>query len=287
MASTCSAAIAPCSETLGAPGSRPVASALATRINVNSPPATPFPLGDTDADGRADVALVTGDPRRVGPDYEASMAWIVRGRAGSAVVRLVDTRRTLTPRVLVGGRAAGWAFRPDVPCGCTFSRLGAAGDVNGDGRADLLVPEVAQETTFTDLLDVVHGQRRSRVQLGIGAGLRGTRIAGTGAPRGATGVGDVTGDGFGDVVAAGPDGSGLVLVEGRRLGVTTPALRPFVLTGPRRVSDLTPAGDVDGDGRTDLLVRFDGSTSAAIVYGQVPPAVVNLAATGTAATPIP
>lgn len=249
-------------------------------------PATPWPVGDVDADGLADMAFVTDDPRRVSIDYAASMAWVVYGRAGGATVRFTNTRRSVRPSVRVRGRAAGFAFRPDIPCGCTFESIGQAGDVNGDGRADVLVPERSQEVNTVDLLDVVFGQRRSRVQVGIGAGLRGLRIPGAAASRGATSIGDLTGDGYSDVLAPAATGGGLAVAPGRRLGVVTPVFQPWVATGTSKVSSASPAGDVDGDGRGDLLLLLDGSTRAAVVYGQAALAAVDLAAPAGRATPI-
>lgn len=249
-------------------------------------PATPWPVGDVDGDGLADLALLTDDPRRVSIDDVASMAWVVYGRAGGATVRFANARRSLRPTVTVNGRPAGFAFRPDVPCGCTFTAIRQAGDVNGDGRADVLVPEVSQETTFGDLLDIVFGQRRARVQVGLGAGLRGIRVPGASATFAASSIGDLTGDGFSDVIARGVGGTGLVVAPGRRLGVVTPVLQPWVATGSRKVDAATPAGDVDGDGRGDLLVQLDGAAAAAVVYGQASLAAVDLAAPAGRATPI-
>ena len=130
---------------------------------------------------------------------------------------------------------------------------------------------------------MIFGQQRTRQQRGSGAGLRGIRIA-TGSRLVATSIGDLTGDGRSDVIASDPAKRNVVVYPGRRLGVVTPVASQWTFAGDAVIVEMLPAGDVDGDGRQDLLVRLDGSVTAAIVYGQPTLAAVNLAAPGSSAT---
>ena len=91
-------------------------------------------------------------------------------------------------------------------------------------------------------------------------------------------VGDVNGDGFADVITgAGAGGFGHVKVfDGRRLGRTNALLMSFdAYPGSFRGGIFVAAGDVNGDGRADIIVApdagakphvkvFDGSNGAII-----------------------
>ena len=135
-------------------------------------------------------------------------------------------------------------------------RVVAAGDIDGDGRSDIVV------VTFTD------GARR-RVDVAVFAG--GPDL-GRRAPRSfrwdepvregvarrgpALAIADVDGDGYDDIVVLPPwpRSDGRIVVGGDR------ALR-FAAERLRNPDELRPAthleslGDVNGDGRDDLLVR--------------------------------
>ena len=138
----------------------------------------------------------------------------------------------------------------------------AAGDVNGDGYADLIAGAADGSTTVI----VFSGADLSVLQTltpfpGFTGGIW-------------VAAGDVTGDGFADVITgAGPGGGPAVEVFDGRTGV--PTLNFFAyepsFTGGVRVA----AGDVSGDGRADVItgpgpgrapnVRvFDGTTAGLI-----------------------
>jgi hypothetical protein len=137
-----------------------------------------------------------------------------------------------------------------------------AGDVNGDGYADLIVGA----PTALSLVG------RAYVFLGGAAGLATTPAAAWTSPDGrgsnfglvVAGAGDVNGDGFADVLVAAP---GAMTATGRvylYLGGAAglPAAATAVLTGPDgTLSDfggaVACAGDVNGDGYADVAVGAD------------------------------
>jgi len=179
---------------------------------------------------------------------------------------------------------------PSVPSlvleGGEYDRFGysvaGAGDVNGDGYADLVVG--AAEATvggrsIAGLVRVFHGGRMGVVVTpnivleGDAAGDRfGSAVAG---------AGDVNGDGYSDLVVgapgASPDGrseAGIVSVFlGGPVGMATMpvAMIDEAAAGDRFGSAVASAGDVNGDGHADVVVgaftaspggrRFAGSAS--------------------------
>lgn len=181
-------------------------------------------VGDVNGDGRIDVAFAPG---------------------------------TLGERALVffGDGACGWrpetvgAVRPRA-----YVTAVAVGDVDADGRADLVVGY----TAFAG--DVVsHGVDLLRLA-GTGEWRR-TALARTqGQGRvAAVAVGDLDADGRLDAAAIGPEGQLMVFVGDGRGGFTREEAAPAAAGGCTG-SALT-IGDVDGDGRGDLVAAFSRERS--------------------------
>ncbi len=180
--------------------------------------------------------------------------------------------------------------------GQTGARFGAAVssvDVNGDDFSDLIVGEPFYDGPLAD-------EGRVLVYLGSADGLdpvpawtRRGHQAGARFGAALAGVGDVNGDGYGDVAVgapgfdvAGPDlspgpgsaqpidpfrNSGLIAVFlGSSGGLASPPalFRPGIQDAERLGAAVSPAGDVNGDGFDDVLVGAPGTdgVGAAFVF---------------------
>ncbi len=123
--------------------------------------------------------------------------------------------------------------------------VASAGDVNGDGYADVIVSSELAGVAF-----VYHGG-----PTGLGATPEVLHQTVTGFGHFVAGAGDVNGDGIGDVVIGGSPGVFLYL--GGAQGLTGPAISVPDGYGENPVAC---AGDVDGDGYADIVA---GGTSGA------------------------
>ncbi len=182
----------------------------------------------------------------------------------------------------VYGGSCGPACGPSLPAPGDWSgaqadeRLGTsvagAGDVNGDGFADAIVGAPLYDASHPPQATLVDAGR-VRLYLGSAGGLglaHALEIEGTedGGQLGAAvaGAGDVNGDGYGDVVVGEPFADAPLLPDAGRvslfLGKPAPQLLSatpaWVAHGTRAGghfgADVASAGDVDRDGRSDVLV---------------------------------
>lgn len=199
---------------------------------------------DVNGDGFADTVIGAR-----GVDSNRGRAYVHHGSAAGLVAAPIAT--------LIGPDAAGFFGEA----------IASAGDVNGDGFADVVIGASSAGLGG-----------RAYVYLGGSAGLEDTPSTMLTGPDGSGGefgftvasAGDVNGDGFADVVVGAPSAASrtgrvhLYLGGPSGLG-TAPAA---TLTGPDGAEgkfgfDVAEAGDVNGDGFADVIVGAPSVSSGA------------------------
>jgi hypothetical protein len=194
--------------------------------------------GDLNSDGFAD--LVIGAPH-VGGELGAVYIYLGAGDGGLAMRTLRVESRSLY-------------FGLEVA---------AAGDIDGDGYADLAV---GMNPTYGGSGSVFFGDA--------------TGALGEAKPLGALSVGpiaggsDVNGDGFADLLVSGGSGTATLYFGGpNRVGLGTLAAS-YGEPDPGFGSSVALPGDVDGDGFDDVLIgasqRHEGSVGGAFLYAGGP-----------------
>jgi hypothetical protein len=249
--------------------------------------------GDVNGDGLADliVGAVGADP---GGRSRAGQSYVVFGKPGAAPV---------DPSALGLGGFTIDGMSPDDNSGISVS---GAGDVNGDGLADLIVGASGADPRGhlgAGESYVVFGKRDGAAIELAALGSSGFKIDGTSpgdnSGLSVSGAGDVNGDGLGDLIigapAAAPAGGSYVVFgkpDGSVVDLAVLGSGGFRIEGAD-AGDLSGwsvsgAGDVNGDGLADLVV---GAIRAApsgvsyagrsyVVYGKTDSTTVELAGLG-------
>src|SRR5262249_33776479 len=187
-------------------------------------------VGDVNGDGYDDV--VTGP-----------------GKGGGSQVRVFSGK---TGEALSGTLGSFNAFTS----GATDGVFVAAGDVNGDGKSDIIVGTEGGATT--PKVRVFSGADASQMfELSLESDFNGgVRVAG----------GDVNGDGYADVVvAAGPGGPPRVCVFD---GKTHMVFQDFFADSPSGRAGLqVAAGDLDNDAKADIATASEGGSTVRVFRG--------------------
>jgi hypothetical protein len=226
--------------------------------------------GDVNGDGFADMI--------VGADFAGQNGYV----SGSSYV-VFGKGSGFAPSIDLSSLDGGNGFRLDGAEAYDQSgrSVAGAGDVNGDGFADVIVGAVGADPhgTYSGSAYVVFGKAAgfpATIDLASLDGSNGFRLDGEAAfgPVGASvsGAGDVNGDGFADVT-----GFGGWVVFGKRSGFA-PAIDLSALDGSNgfRVAAVpygtgAAAGDVNGDGFADVIVGAGdpgGPGKSYVVFGK-------------------
>ena len=262
--------------------------------------------GDVNGDGYAD--LIVG--AHIGSDggYSTGEAYVVFGKQGD-FGNLMGGRRVVDLSSLAAGD--GFIIQGDAPYDNAGFSVSGAGDVNGDGYADLIIGARGGDDGGDNAGEayVVFGKQDgfgrvidlSSLAAGDGFIIRGDAPYDN-AGFSVSAAGDVNGDGFADLIVGARDGDdggdnagAAYLIFGKAPDPSDPSSNPFGSDmGGRRVIDLTGlapedgfiiqgdtdgdragrsvsgAGDVNGDGFADLIVGAsegnDGGDDAGEAY---------------------
>jgi len=162
---------------------------------------------------------------------------------------------------------AGWSEQPGVSFANYGTSVAGGGDLNGDGLADVVVGAPGQGTTYDDegAVFVYLGQAEKEPDFHVT--LDPTDLAAANFGTSVAMLGDVDGDGFGDMAVGSPNSGGIgsgtqsgavYVYRGSSAGIVAGAspqvLRPVTLSGAHCGFSVAAAGDVNGDGLADLAV---------------------------------
>jgi|694.fasta_scaffold21102_3 hypothetical protein len=219
--------------------------------------------GDVNGDGYSDVIVGAPDAPNVNPDAGAAFVWH-GSPTGLGAGPNPSPSLTLYGSTVNNG-SFGWS-------------VSTAGDVNGDGYSDVIVG------AYLDNQGGQLAEGTARVFHGCPAGINPVAaalldgsVAGVWFGRSVATAGDVNGDGYADVMVgatlfnAGQAQEGVVrLYLGAPTGIPTTAAVQWELNsaGANLGESINPAGDVNGDGYSDVILgaRIYGSGGAAAVF---------------------
>lgn len=252
--------------------------------------------GDVNGDGLADV--IVGAYANDAGGAAAGRSYVVWGKTAGTAINLDD--------VALG--TGGFAITGELAADQSGQSVSGAGDVNGDGFADLIIGAYGNDAGGSDAgrSYVVWGKadgtevNLDNVALGMGGFAITGELAGDQSGQSVSSAGDVNGDGFADLiiganlndVAGATAGRSYVVwgkADGTEVNLDNVALGTggFAITG-ESVGDnsgysVSGAGDVNGDGLADLIVgsalnNAGGSDAGRsyVVWGKADGAEINL-----------
>jgi Ca2+-binding RTX toxin-like protein len=253
-----------------------------------------YAAGDVNGDGLAD--LIVGAPKSNPNGFDSGRSYVVFGKNDGNAIDLSS--------VTTGD--GGFVINGEMMNDQSGFSVSAAGDVNGDGLADLIVGAPYSDHNGSDSgrSYVVFGKSDdSAINLSaVAAGSGGFAINGGAAGdqngHSVSSAGDVNGDGLADLIVGSNDAdgssSGSYVVFGKRdgsainLSAITAGNGGFAINGEASGdlsgSSVSAAGDVNGDGLADLIVGAKAANGiigrSYVVFGKIDASAINLAEVG-------
>ncbi|MBH1973674.1 MAG: FG-GAP repeat protein [Rhodobacteraceae bacterium] len=254
-------------------------------------------IADLNGDGRGELLIGAPGMNNTASKVDAGAAFVIWGPSSSVGgVDLADP---------FSGGGKGYAIKGEAAGDAAGYTVLSVGDMNGDGRADMLVGAPGQDAGGTDAgaAYVIWGKTSaSAVQLtNVAAGTGGFKINGLSAGDAvgtALGVlGDQNGDGKSEILigvrddnSAGTNAGAVYVVDGKATGAAVDLAQIALGNGGYKISGVAQddagafvgnAGDLNGDGLDDILIAAPRSDSAYVVYGKADHLAVDLADVAT------
>ena len=243
--------------------------------------------GDVNGDGLAD--FIVGAPNA---DTYRGLSYVLFGQSSNVAIDLAT----------VAGGAIGFVISGAENSALSGRSVSSAGDVNGDGLADVIVGEPLSDGSGVDSgrSYVVFGKTSytavSLGSLGVGGFIISSEAAGDRNGWSVSGAGDVNGDGLGDLIVGSYASSASVgrsyVVFGKTTNTTVDLTSVaggtggFVIkgvnAGDQSGFSVSRAGDINGDGLSDVIVGANihdtSSGSSYVVFGKDNATAVDLSA---------
>lgn len=200
-----------------------------TFVNVGKMPYQRVRVGDVDGDGKSDI--------------------ITTNLEGDDVT------------ILLGDGKGGFKQSSGSPFPCGDSPFSSAiGDVNKDGKPDIAIVNSPGSANR-------RGKEGLTILLGNGAGgfamMTGSPFA-TGKIPNRVAIGDVNGDGIGDIAVSSPDDNTITLVFMGSRGTVASSSTIAVSGKPKGLA----IRDLNGDGKSDIVVTNNGDNTVTVIFGK-------------------